>query len=144
MNGPGVSRGALSALLGLGLLAGLFLMHGVTATPSPIHVSDPVLAAPSTTPAAMPGHAAMRTDGPPAHGPRMGGPTGMGMDMAGCIAGAVCFALLTFAALALAALAGRALDPPSPLAGLSSVRLRRRGPPRARPPSVYTLSVLRL
>ncbi|MWK34047.1 hypothetical protein GEV43_08380 [Actinomadura sp. J1-007] len=122
----------------------------MTATPSPLHVSEPVLTTPSSgSPApphhaAMPEHATARMDDPPARGFRMGGPAGMGMDMAGCIAGAVCFALLTLAALALAALAGRALDPPSPLAGTSSVRLRRRGPPRARPPSVYRLSVLRL
>ncbi|WP_329519526.1 hypothetical protein [Spirillospora sp. NBC_01491] len=157
MNGRGVSRGAWPMLLGLGLLlAGLFMMHGVTATPSPLHVSEPVLVQPMAHTAHQ-GSPAMSMDAaqaavpaavPGAHADIAGAaPMGLGMDMNGCIAGAICFALLTAAALVLAALAGRALDlhliPARPGAA-SVLRWRRGRPPRARPPSVYQLSVLRL
>ncbi|MDL4772385.1 hypothetical protein [Actinomadura xylanilytica] len=161
MNGRGVSRGAWPMLLGLGLLlAGLFMMHGVTATPSPLHVSEPVLVQPMAHTAHQ-GSPAMSMDAAPdanpaavlgavpgAHADIAGAaPMGLGMDMNGCIAGAICFALLTAAALVLAALAGRALDldliPARPGAA-SVLRWRRGRPPRARPPSVYQLSVLRL
>ncbi|MFC4910967.1 DUF6153 family protein [Actinomadura gamaensis] len=134
MNGRGVSRGAALTLLLTALLAGLFLMHGVSASPSPIHFSDPVqvtVPAPAHhAPHAMPGAAVS------AH-------AGMAHDMGGCLGGTVCLALLVFGVLAVA-LAGRsvALLPARLPAG---VRLRRRrGPPSGRPPDLHRLCVLRL
>ncbi|MFB4313088.1 hypothetical protein [Actinomadura sp. 21ATH] len=39
------ARTVWPALIGLGLLAGMFMMHGITATPSPVHGAAPVLSA---------------------------------------------------------------------------------------------------
>lgn len=43
MSMRGAARGLWPLLLGLGLLAGMFMMHGISATPSPVHVSAPVV-----------------------------------------------------------------------------------------------------
>ncbi|MCP2336900.1 DUF6153 family protein [Actinomadura rupiterrae] len=131
MNGRGVSRGAALALLLGALLAGLFLMHGVSASPSPIHFSDPVQVA----------SAHHMPDGMP--GPSVSAHAAMAHDMGGCLGGTVCLALLVFGVLAVA-LAGRsvALLPARPPSG--EAWTRRRGPPSARPPDLHRLCVLRL
>jgi hypothetical protein len=137
VRGSGPSpRGVLLTLLGLGLLAGLFMMHGVTASPSPVHVSAPL-----SMPAAHPPPQATLHAAGDHHG--TAGPVHDAGHPAGCSAGTVCFALLTVALL-LFAVAAR----PVALLPLRAARGRaappRRGPPRARPPDVYRLSVLRL
>ncbi|MEV5575756.1 DUF6153 family protein [Spirillospora sp. NPDC052269] len=147
MNGWGVSRSAALTLLLSALLAGLFLMHGLSASPSPIHFSDPV----QMTGSAMTGPG--RTDaGATAHhtpsaalpgGLEIRAHVGMLHDMGGCLGGTVCLALLVFGVIAVA-LAGRsvALLPARFPAGARWTR--RRGPPRARPPDLHRLCVMRL
>ncbi|MBO2447044.1 hypothetical protein J4573_08080 [Actinomadura barringtoniae] len=142
MNRQGVSRAA--ALM---LLLGLFVMHGVTASPSPVHVSDPLTMSMSASMApqgsmsamgqsvmkqsVMGQHVAMTS--PSEHG-------GHGVD---CAAGAICFALLIMA-LVLALALGRPMGLLPLHAVWAWLTQRRRGPPEPRPPSVYQLSVLRL
>ncbi|MEU6041007.1 hypothetical protein ABZ801_37005 [Actinomadura sp. NPDC047616] len=137
MRGSGPSpRGVLLTLLGLGLLAGLFMMHGVTASPSPVHVSAPLPVPAVHLPSSAMGHA---TGG---HHETVGPVHGAG-HLAGCSAGTVCFALLTIALLVFAGTVRPiALLPVRAVAG--GAPPSRRGPPKARPPNVYQLSVLRL
>ncbi|RFU38900.1 hypothetical protein DZF91_25250 [Actinomadura logoneensis] len=161
MNGRGVYRGAALTLLLGTLLAGLFLMHGMAASPSPIHFADPVpVAAPGTS-----HHLADATSGMTVERPSGmaaddmttvrhmagGAParvvsavcSGLGHDMGGCLGGTVCLALLVFGVLA-AALVGRSVAL-LPARLPSAVRwTRRRGPPPARPPDLHRLCVLRL
>ncbi|MFI0351427.1 hypothetical protein [Actinomadura sp. 9N407] len=165
------AQSAWLALMGLGLLAGMFMMHGVTATPSPVHSSTPVIqSAPVLQPFSTSGtHGAPSTSStggahgvPSANGAygTLGAPDRQGMHEApagaqwgdpghsgvhenGCAAaGSVCLALL--AGLVLALVRGRALN--VLLARLTSVSgplsFLARPPPR--PPSIYRLSVLRL
>ncbi|MQY04042.1 hypothetical protein ACRB68_20910 [Actinomadura sp. RB68] len=115
----------------LALLAGLFLMHGLTASPSPVHVTEPVLMAAHETMDHTAGAAVTASPG------------GMAGHTAGCAAGTICFALLAMA-LAFAVALGRPATPPPLRTGPSWGRVRRRGPPRARPPTCYSLCVLRL
>jgi fumarate reductase subunit D len=135
MNRQGVSRAAV-----LVLLLGLFVMHGVTASPSPVHASDPL-----TMAASMPGatsHSAPM-EGMSGQHVAMTAPddhAGHGVD---CLAGAICFALLVMVLLLALAL-GRPLGLLRASTGSGRLAVRRRGPPRPRPPSVYQLSVLRL
>ena len=121
---------------------GLFVMHGVTASPSPVHVADPLTMSMSMAPqgAMAPQgsmddmgrqHVAMTSPGD--HG-------GHGVD---CAAGAICFALLVMVLLLALAL-GRPMSLLPAHAASGWPVARRRGPPRPRPPSVYQLSVLRL
>ncbi|GLZ10123.1 hypothetical protein Acsp04_03580 [Actinomadura sp. NBRC 104425] len=136
MRGSGPSpRSVLLTLLGLGLLAGLFMMHGVTASPSPVHVSVPLSVPAAHPPAPAKVHAAGdRHD--------TAGPVHNAGHLAGCSAGTVCFALLTVALL-LVAVAARPVAL-LPLRAAHGRTAPRRGPPRERPPDIYRLSVLRL
>ncbi|WP_026414361.1 DUF6153 family protein [Actinomadura oligospora] len=141
MNGRGVSRSAALTLLLSALLAGLFLMHGLSATPSPIHFSDPVhVSGPAMT---GPGMGADHTPDatPPVRA--VVAHAGTAHDMTGCLGGTVCLALLVFGVIAVA-LAGRsvALLPARLPTGVRWTR--RRGPPRARPPDLHKLCVMRL
>ncbi|MEV4255399.1 hypothetical protein AB0J52_19780 [Spirillospora sp. NPDC049652] len=159
MNGRGVYRGAALTLLLTALLSGLFLMHGMSASPSPIHFADPV-------PVTGPGAAAHpMPDAPsgmaqrPTPGAASGAATGhmpdatparvlaafrdMGHDMAGCLGGTVCLALLVFGAFAVALVARSVSLLPARLP-TAAPWTRRRGPPRARPPDLHRLCVLRL
>ncbi|MGI5167208.1 DUF6153 family protein [Spirillospora sp. CA-253888] len=142
MNGRGVSRSAALLLLGLGLLAGLFAMHGITATPSPAHATGPALASTHGAP-----HEAFQSVLRQEE-PQLAAVTSP-MDVAGhdsgCMAGMVCFALLAGAVLlALALAARRSVEPPPAHAVRLLSRVTPRGPPRARPPDIYQLSVMRL
>ncbi|MFI6518336.1 DUF6153 family protein [Spirillospora sp. NPDC050679] len=136
MNGRGVSRSAALLLLGLGLLAGLFAMHGITATPSPAHASGPALASAHGAP-----HAALQHEEP--QRVAVTSPMDAAGHESGCTAGMVCFALLA-GALILALAAWRSVEPPPAHPGRFLSPITRRGPPRARPPSIYQLSVMRL
>ncbi|MFC5181856.1 hypothetical protein [Actinomadura harenae] len=166
MNGRGVSRNAALTLLLGTLLAGLFLMHGLSASPSPIHFSDPVqvsapgMTAPGMTAPGMtaPGMTARGTassgmaapGGAGHHAPDATTPAravsahaGMLHDMGGCLGGTVCLALLVFGVIAIA-LTGRSVAL-LPARLPSGVRwTRRRGPPSARPPDLHRLCVMRL
>jgi hypothetical protein len=120
------------------LLVGLFVMHGVTASPSPVHASAPLMMASMSRAAhaapmeGMGRHVAMTAPG--------GDHGGHGID---CVAGAICFALLVMVLLLALALR-RPMSLLPVRTGSGWLTARRRGPPRPRPPSVYQLSVLRL
>ncbi|WP_067832973.1 DUF6153 family protein [Actinomadura kijaniata] len=132
MNGRGVSRSAVLLLLGFGLLLGLLAMHGLSASPSPVHVAEPVLAT----------HHGLGHHGEPiTHGFAAG--DGVAGHLTGCESGAVCFALLG-GVLLLAFGVPRLLGVlPVPRTSPWNAALWR-GPPRSRPPDLYRLSVLRL
>ncbi|MFC5744030.1 DUF6153 family protein [Actinomadura rugatobispora] len=143
----GVSRGLWPLLLGLGLLAGLFLMHGVTATPTPIHISAPVIAShvpgPHTAGTPAPHEGASEGSSEQSSEQSSGHSGHSGAHDAGCGAGVMCFALLVGLALALAR--GRAFN--ALMAWAFRAVPATRSPsrkPRPRPPSIYRLSVLRL
>ncbi|MFC9976953.1 DUF6153 family protein [Spirillospora sp. NPDC127200] len=140
MNGRGVSRSAALLLLGLGLLAGLFAMHGITATPSPVHASGPALASAHAALHAAP-HGVLQHEEP--QRVAVTSPMDAAGHESGCMAGMVCLALLA-GALILALAARRSVEPPSAHPGRFLSPVTRRGPPRARPPSIYQLSVMRL
>lgn len=143
MNGRGVSRSAALTLLLSALLAGLFLMHGLSASPSPIHFSDPVqVSAPGMR---MPGPGVAAHHMPDATSPvrSVAAHAGMDHDMGGCLGGTVCLALLVFGVIVVALFA-RSVDrlPARLPAGVRWTR--RRGPPRARPPDLHRFCVMRL
>lgn len=143
MSEPRVSR--VHRLLVLAsVFVGLFIMHGLQATPSPVQASGAVvtsMAAAHTTPVhhcMVDGmtSGAVNTWWMPSHG------SGDHPDHAHP-GGAVCFALLVLGGLILLLFGSRSrLCVTRSL--VRTVLLIRRGPPRARPPNVYQLSVLRL
>jgi len=117
-------------LLLASVLVGLFLMHGVQATPSPMHATGAMVGA-------APDDHSVGSDVMSASPQCPGGHCGDTHP-----GGEICFALLVLAGLILLTAAGSG----SRLYGMAGrqLPLMRRGPPRARPPSVYQLSVLRL
>lgn len=130
-------------LLGF-VFAGLFVMHGVQATPSPDQASGALVSAMASEHGMGLDHD-MATDAAPAaerampaspHGPA-------GHSEHAHPGGAVCFALLVIAGLILLLVGVHTgLRWPRPTA--PGLLLVRRCTPRARPPTVYQLSVLRL
>jgi hypothetical protein len=123
-------------LLLAAVFGGLFVMHGVQATPSPVQASGAMVGSTRPDPGMRTTPAAVHAMAEPSHGP--GGHSGHSHP-----GGTICLALLVLAGLVLLTAAGHiGLRPPRP-AG-RPLPLGRRGPPRARPPTVYQLSVLRL
>jgi hypothetical protein len=127
-------------LLLASISAGLFLMHGVQATPSPVQAAGAMVGMvhhDSAAMAAASGPATAERAASTSHSCASGhcGDAHPG--------GAICFALLALAGLVLLLTAVRTVPRPLTLTG-RHVLFVRRGPPRARPPSVYQLSVLRL
>jgi hypothetical protein len=119
------------------VLFGLFVMHGVQATPSPLQSAGAMLGggihSHAVAPATMAGglRIVSASDG------CSGGHCGESHP------GAVCLALLVVAGLILLLAAFRAGPLPPGMTRPHSLFVRR-GPPQAKPPTVYQLSVLRL
>ena len=119
------------------VLFGLFVMHGVQATPSPVQSAGAMLGAGihshDVAPGPMAGglHIVSASDG------CSGGHCGESHP------GAVCLALLVVAGLISLLAAFRAGRVPPGMTRPHSLFVRR-GPPEARPATVYQLSVLRL
>jgi hypothetical protein len=129
-------------LLFVSVFVGLFLMHGVQATPSPVQAAGAMVGAASHAHSAaspVSGAMAVATADPAvsAFPDCPGGHCGDGH------LGAVCFALLVLAGLMLLVAAVRSLPRPTTPTG-RHLLFARRGPPRARAPNVYQLSALRL